>query len=221
MWHNKIWITTGTVFRNISWLLHVSVAAVVEGRGLARGEIGMATIDLRKPVLVLSQFSDTQTYVKVMTKLNAVQPMEVWYLTRGPRQVDIQTKTQINRHIFRDSDTCVCFIDIGMSNTLSVCSGENNNFSLHFGFQLGLVIGMFEEEKGWYAWRHSIEMNVDTFCWSQCLGESALIAMKYSGMNLPPFDEERWPWLIFTLLKVTILLMGQFASVKFTSASAL
>ena len=30
-------------------------SAVVEGRGLARGEIGMASIDLKRPELVLSQ----------------------------------------------------------------------------------------------------------------------------------------------------------------------
>ena len=31
--------------------------AIVEGRGLAKGEIGMASIDLKKPELVLSQVS--------------------------------------------------------------------------------------------------------------------------------------------------------------------
>lgn len=29
--------------------------AIVEGRGLARGEIGIASIDLKRPVLLLSQ----------------------------------------------------------------------------------------------------------------------------------------------------------------------
>ncbi|XP_014778440.1 mutS protein homolog 4 [Octopus bimaculoides] len=53
------------------------IAALVEGRGLAKGEIGMASIDLKCPVLVLSQFSDSQTYVKVMTKLQILQPIEI------------------------------------------------------------------------------------------------------------------------------------------------
>ncbi|CAI9729269.1 homolog 4-like [Octopus vulgaris] len=53
------------------------IAAIVEGRGLAKGEIGMASIDLKCPVLVLSQFSDSQTYVKVMTKLQILQPIEI------------------------------------------------------------------------------------------------------------------------------------------------
>ena len=41
------------------------IVAVVEGRGLARGEIGMASINLKCPELVLSQFADTGTYAKV------------------------------------------------------------------------------------------------------------------------------------------------------------
>ena len=53
------------------------VIALVEGRGLARGEVGMASIDLKQPVLVLSQFSDTQTFVKVLTKLHLLNPIEV------------------------------------------------------------------------------------------------------------------------------------------------
>ena len=51
--------------------------AVVEGRGLARGEVGMASLDLKNPVLTLSQFSDTQTYVKTITKLQILLPVEV------------------------------------------------------------------------------------------------------------------------------------------------
>lgn len=41
------------------------IVAVVEGRGLARGEIGMASINMKCPELVLSQFADTGTYAKV------------------------------------------------------------------------------------------------------------------------------------------------------------
>ncbi|RMX43324.1 hypothetical protein pdam_00014951 [Pocillopora damicornis] len=53
------------------------VVAIVEGRGLAKGEIGMASIDLKKPELNLSQFSDNQTYVKVLTKLQILEPLEI------------------------------------------------------------------------------------------------------------------------------------------------
>ena len=52
-------------------------AAVVEGRGLARGDIGMASVDLKRPELILSQFPDSQTYVRTITRLQILQPMEV------------------------------------------------------------------------------------------------------------------------------------------------
>uniref|UniRef100_H2YI01 DNA mismatch repair proteins mutS family domain-containing protein n=1 Tax=Ciona savignyi TaxID=51511 RepID=H2YI01_CIOSA len=54
-----------------------NIVTIVEGRGLARGEIGMASIDLKNPVLTLSQFSDSQTYVKTMTKLQILSPIEI------------------------------------------------------------------------------------------------------------------------------------------------
>jgi len=52
-------------------------AAIVEGRGLAKGEVGMASLDLKKPELCLSQFSDMPTYVKTITKLQIANPLEV------------------------------------------------------------------------------------------------------------------------------------------------
>lgn len=42
------------------------IVAVVEGRGLARGEVGMASIDLKNPEVILSQFADNTTYAKVL-----------------------------------------------------------------------------------------------------------------------------------------------------------
>lgn len=45
------------------------IVAVVEGRGLARGEIGMASLNMKCPELVLSQFADTGTYAKVTQSL--------------------------------------------------------------------------------------------------------------------------------------------------------
>ena len=56
--------------------------AIVEGRGLAKGEVGMASIDLKNPLLTLSQFADNQTYAKLMTRLNIVQPIEVCQVAR-------------------------------------------------------------------------------------------------------------------------------------------
>ncbi|XP_063284105.1 mutS protein homolog 4 [Pelobates fuscus] len=53
------------------------IVAVVEGRGLARGEIGMASLDLKNPEVVLSQFADNAIYVKVITKLQMLSPLEI------------------------------------------------------------------------------------------------------------------------------------------------
>ncbi|XP_077412106.1 mutS protein homolog 4 isoform X2 [Vanacampus margaritifer] len=53
------------------------IVALVEGRGLARGEIGMASLNLKCPELVLSQFADTGTYAKVITKVHILFPMEI------------------------------------------------------------------------------------------------------------------------------------------------
>ncbi|KAM9283748.1 mutS protein homolog 4 isoform 2-T2 [Morus bassanus] len=53
------------------------IVAVVEGRGLARGEVGMASIDLKNPEMILSQFADNTTYAKVITKLKILTPLEI------------------------------------------------------------------------------------------------------------------------------------------------
>ncbi|XP_039992286.1 mutS protein homolog 4 isoform X3 [Xiphias gladius] len=53
------------------------IVAVVEGRGLARGEIGLASLNLKSPELVLSQFADTGTYAKVITKIHILVPLEI------------------------------------------------------------------------------------------------------------------------------------------------
>ncbi|KAM4642188.1 mutS protein homolog 4 [Discoglossus pictus] len=53
------------------------IVAVVEGRGLARGEVGMASIDLKNPQVVLSQFADNTIYVKIVTKLKILAPLEI------------------------------------------------------------------------------------------------------------------------------------------------
>ncbi|CAK1551249.1 unnamed protein product [Leptosia nina] len=53
------------------------ILAISEGRGMARGEIGMAAIDLRHPHLVLCQFSDTLLYTHALTKINYFNPIEI------------------------------------------------------------------------------------------------------------------------------------------------
>lgn len=51
--------------------------AVSEGRGHARGEVGIAVIDIKRPRLILCQLSDRQTYVNTLTKISVFQPVEV------------------------------------------------------------------------------------------------------------------------------------------------
>jgi hypothetical protein len=53
---------------------------LTEGRGSAQGEIGLAAIDLKRPVLILSQISDTQTYMNTINKINILNPAEVIFL---------------------------------------------------------------------------------------------------------------------------------------------
>ncbi|XP_041979461.1 mutS protein homolog 4-like [Aricia agestis] len=53
------------------------ILAISEGRGMARGEIGMAAVDLRHPHLVLCQFSDTLLYTHTLTKINLFHPVEI------------------------------------------------------------------------------------------------------------------------------------------------
>lgn len=53
---------------------------LTEGRGSAQGEIGLAAIDLKRPILILSQISDTQTYMNTINKINILNPAEVIFL---------------------------------------------------------------------------------------------------------------------------------------------
>ncbi|KAM3965284.1 mutS protein homolog 4 [Aphomia sociella] len=53
------------------------ILAISEGRGMARGEIGIAAVDLKHPHLVLCQFSDTLLYTHTLTKINYFNPIEI------------------------------------------------------------------------------------------------------------------------------------------------
>lgn len=52
-------------------------AAITSGRGDARCEVGMAAIDVKFPHLIISQISDSQTYVNTLTKIHLFNPVEV------------------------------------------------------------------------------------------------------------------------------------------------
>lgn len=62
-----------------SELFVICIIVLTEGRGSAQGEIGLATIDLKRPVLILCQISDTQTYVNTINKINILNPAEVLF----------------------------------------------------------------------------------------------------------------------------------------------
>lgn len=53
---------------------------MTEGRGSAQGEIGLAAIDLKRPILILSQISDTQTYLNTINTINILNPAEVIFI---------------------------------------------------------------------------------------------------------------------------------------------
>ncbi|GBP46497.1 MutS protein homolog 4 [Eumeta japonica] len=55
----------------------MATPAISEGRGMARGEIGMAAVDLKHPHLVLCQFSDNLLYTHALTKINYFNPVEI------------------------------------------------------------------------------------------------------------------------------------------------
>lgn len=65
---------------------------------MARGEIGIAAVDLRQPHLVLCQFSDTLLYTHTMTKINYFNPIEVSiaFKTLSPKDFSPSILTDFN-----------------------------------------------------------------------------------------------------------------------------
>nr|CAI5857307.1 unnamed protein product [Callosobruchus analis] len=53
------------------------IVALTEGRGGARCEVGIAAVDVARPLIVLCQISDTQSYVNTLTKINIINPNEI------------------------------------------------------------------------------------------------------------------------------------------------
>ncbi|XP_068085433.1 mutS protein homolog 4-like [Anabrus simplex] len=53
------------------------IMAISEGRGMARGEVGIAALDTRCPHLILCQISDNQTYHNTLIKINVLNPVEI------------------------------------------------------------------------------------------------------------------------------------------------
>lgn len=51
--------------------------ALTEGRGEARCEVGMATMNIYQPFLIVCQISDSHSYINTLTKINILNPSEV------------------------------------------------------------------------------------------------------------------------------------------------
>lgn len=58
-------------------MLKLLQIAITEGRGDARGEVGIAAINMQHPHLILSQISDRHSYPKALTKILVFNPIEV------------------------------------------------------------------------------------------------------------------------------------------------
>ncbi|KAK0080676.1 hypothetical protein PV326_008033 [Microctonus aethiopoides] len=53
------------------------VMAITSGRGDARGEVGLAVMDVQYPYIILCQLSDCHSYVNTLTKIHAFNPVEI------------------------------------------------------------------------------------------------------------------------------------------------
>lgn len=73
------------------------IVAVLEGRGGARGEVGLAAIALDNPTLILCQFSDSRTYTRTLTKLELFRPSEILIPLTGT--FDPKAVSKLNQEI--------------------------------------------------------------------------------------------------------------------------
>lgn len=66
-------------FSTTSNLFSSVIMSVVEGRGQAKGEIGLAYIDLNSPILHLVQFRDNCSFDSLKMKCHVCQPIQIIY----------------------------------------------------------------------------------------------------------------------------------------------
>ena len=72
-------------------------AAILEGRGSAKGEVGIAAICLTNPMVVLCQFSDSSTYPRTLTKLLSINPAQI--ITPGTGSAGVKLYEDIASHL--------------------------------------------------------------------------------------------------------------------------
>lgn len=56
---------------------YIVLSAITEGRGSATGEVGLASLDIFSPALVLCQLTDTNSYIGTLRLINVLNPDEV------------------------------------------------------------------------------------------------------------------------------------------------
>ncbi|XP_034251645.1 mutS protein homolog 4-like isoform X2 [Thrips palmi] len=111
------------------------ILAVSEGRGHARGEVGIAVIDIKRPRLILCQLSDRQTYVNTLTKISVFQPVEIlvpntFVDSNQPNKLyklleekfPFVSMSKVQRRLFRDSD--------GLEKVQHLCLPQNSSCQL-------------------------------------------------------------------------------------------
>lgn len=57
--------------------MYFAILAITEGRAAARGEVGMASIDIFSPSLSLCQLTDCNSYIGTLMIINVLNPNEV------------------------------------------------------------------------------------------------------------------------------------------------
>lgn len=81
-WKNMIGTNHYVKISTLRYTLHLYVfSAVVEGRGSARGEIGLASIDALCSELHLWEFIDSASYARLRIQFQIQEPVEVLHTT--------------------------------------------------------------------------------------------------------------------------------------------
>lgn len=76
------------------------ILALTEGRGQARGEVGLAAIDVNAPILVISQLSDGVHYTDTLNKIQILNPSKILIPDTMCEQVPLPKLIELLRENF-------------------------------------------------------------------------------------------------------------------------
>lgn len=79
------------------------ILAITEGRGHARGEVGIAAVDLNSPILILSQLSDGIHYTDTLNKIQILNPSKILLPDTICEQVPLSKLVELLRDNFLGS----------------------------------------------------------------------------------------------------------------------